>query len=78
MNDNLSKITKVMRLKGIENIRIAVMMSASASKSARASSEKESTIYSYTASFAAAGGVREVLLRDRHWHGSDAASGCPC
>jgi hypothetical protein len=53
-------------------------VSASASKSARASSEKESTRYFYTASFAAAGGVREVLLRDRHRHSRDAASGWPC
>ena len=78
MNDEIFNITKGMRLKGIEDIRIAVLMSASASKSARASSEKESTRYSYTASSAAAGSVREVLLRDRHRHGSNAASGWPC
>lgn len=63
---------------GLNNIRVAVLMSASASKSARVSSEKESTRYSYTASFAVAGDVREVLLRDRHWHSSDAASGWLC
>jgi microcompartment protein CcmK/EutM len=126
MNDNLSNITKVMRLNRIEKIiQFTVLMnaiapagtaqpnaflmielvqddgpsavkssvacfsnagasysdasvSASASKSARASSKKESTRYSYTGSFAAAGGVREVLLRDRHWHSSDAASDWPC